>query len=308
MADDGWLSRIARKGVAAVGPGEQAEGEQQRQRAEARHDDIDVARAQVLAQPVVRHHQRPGRQRHELPGEQEGEGVVGEDHQVHAGEEQRIERQHALRRLLVLAVAERVEAGGGAAEIDDDQKERRERVEAEMRAEPRKPDRQPQDLVRGLPEQVSERRSKGRQRDQQRRRRRPRCGRARARCRASESAETTSRMATQARTTVSAISRSSPQPAWLPAVSIASLDDMSEPALPPWRIPSLASIRPRKPKNQTISIRYMVDPQEGTRRPALRSQFGCVFLARSKNAVMVRMSCDQSDGARAVSWQEAADG
>ena len=53
------------------------------------------------------------------------------------GEEQRIERQHALRRLLVLAVAERVEARGGGAKIDDDEKKRRERVEAKMRAEPR---------------------------------------------------------------------------------------------------------------------------------------------------------------------------
>ncbi len=37
---------------------------------------------------------------------QEGEGVVGEHHEVHAGEEGRIERQHALRRGLVTAVAE----------------------------------------------------------------------------------------------------------------------------------------------------------------------------------------------------------
>ncbi len=46
--------------------------------------------------------------------DQEGEGVVGEHHEVHAGEERRIERQHALRRVLVPAVAERVEACGGA--------------------------------------------------------------------------------------------------------------------------------------------------------------------------------------------------
>ena len=42
-------SRIAVEGVAAVGPGEQAEGEQQRERAEARHDQIDVAGAHILA-------------------------------------------------------------------------------------------------------------------------------------------------------------------------------------------------------------------------------------------------------------------
>ena len=104
----------------------------------------------------MRHHQRPGRERHELPGEQEGEGVVGDDDEGHAGEEQRIERQHALRRRLVPAEAERVEARRGAAEIDHDEKERRERVEAEMRAEPGQAERQDQGLGRCLPEQRAE--------------------------------------------------------------------------------------------------------------------------------------------------------
>ena len=58
------------EGVVAVGAGEHAEGEQQRQRAEARHDQIDVARAGIFRRAVVGHHQRPGRQRHELPGDQ----------------------------------------------------------------------------------------------------------------------------------------------------------------------------------------------------------------------------------------------
>ena len=55
---------------------------------------------------VVRHHQRPGGQRHELPGDEEGEGVVGQHDEVHAGEERRIEWQHAPRRFLVLAIAD----------------------------------------------------------------------------------------------------------------------------------------------------------------------------------------------------------
>ena len=38
------------------------------------------------------------------------EGVVGEHDEVHAGEEGRIERQHALRRCLVAAIAEREQA------------------------------------------------------------------------------------------------------------------------------------------------------------------------------------------------------
>ena len=86
------------EGESPVRPGEQAEGEQKRERAEARHDQIDIARAQILAHLIMRHHQRPGGERHELPGEQEGEGIVGDDDEGHAGEEQRIEGQHALRR------------------------------------------------------------------------------------------------------------------------------------------------------------------------------------------------------------------
>ena len=45
--------------VAAVRPGKQPEGEQQRERAEARHDQIDVPGLRVVAHAMVRHHQRP---------------------------------------------------------------------------------------------------------------------------------------------------------------------------------------------------------------------------------------------------------
>ena len=47
-AGDGVRGAHGGEGVAAVGPGEQAEGEQQRERAEARHDEIDVAGARVV--------------------------------------------------------------------------------------------------------------------------------------------------------------------------------------------------------------------------------------------------------------------
>ena len=128
--------------VVAGGTGQQAERQQQRQRAEARHHQIDVAGLGVAGFAMMRHHQRPGRQRHELPAQQIGERVVGQHHQIHAGEEGGEERQHALRRVFVAAVADAIEAGDRAAEIDDDEEERRQRVEAEMRAEPRQPDRQ----------------------------------------------------------------------------------------------------------------------------------------------------------------------
>ena len=138
----GWLARIEFERISAVRPGKQAEGEQERERAEARHHQIDVAGAHVLPDLIVRHHQRPRRKRHEFPGEQEGESVVGEDDEVHAGEEERVEGQHALGRTLVPAIAERVQACRRAAEIDHGKKEGRQRIEPEMRADPRQAHRQ----------------------------------------------------------------------------------------------------------------------------------------------------------------------
>ena len=70
------------------------------------------------------------------------ESVVGQHDEIHAGEKGRIERQHALRRLLVPAIAEREQARGRGAEIDHGEEERRQRVDAEMRAEPGQAERQ----------------------------------------------------------------------------------------------------------------------------------------------------------------------
>ena len=47
------------KRVAAASTGKQSERKQQAERAEARHDDVDVARMPVLGVTVVRDHQRP---------------------------------------------------------------------------------------------------------------------------------------------------------------------------------------------------------------------------------------------------------
>ena len=90
----------------------------------------------------MRHDERPGRQRHELPGEQEGEGVVGQHDQVHPGEEG---RQRTAARAPARSRADRSRgrrAGARAAEIDDDEKERGERVEAEVSADPGDAERQ----------------------------------------------------------------------------------------------------------------------------------------------------------------------
>jgi len=87
---------------------------------------------------------RPRHQRHELPGDEEGERIVGEHDQRHAGEESRIKRQYPPRRRLMAAIAEREQACARGAEIDHGEEETGERVEAEMRAQPGQADRQGQ--------------------------------------------------------------------------------------------------------------------------------------------------------------------
>jgi hypothetical protein len=47
------------EGITAVWSGQQAEREQQRERTEARHDQVDVSRMDVLDDAVMRHDQRP---------------------------------------------------------------------------------------------------------------------------------------------------------------------------------------------------------------------------------------------------------
>jgi hypothetical protein len=154
------------KGIAAVGARQQSEGEQERERAEARHDQIDVSRADVIAGAMMRHDQRPRRQRHEFPRHQKREGVVGEHHDAHAGEKRRIERQHPARGILVATVSEREQTGRRRAEIDHSKEKGRQRIETEMRSKPR--DSQWQGGDRG----TSRKAEQSEQRDREQRQRR----------------------------------------------------------------------------------------------------------------------------------------
>ncbi len=130
------------KGVVSGGTCEQAERQQQRKRAETRHHEIDVAGLDILPDAMVRHHQRPGRERHELPRHEEREGIGGQNDEIHAREEHRIEGQHARRLGFVPAVADREQARRRCAEIDHGDEERTQRIETEMGAKPRQPDRE----------------------------------------------------------------------------------------------------------------------------------------------------------------------
>jgi hypothetical protein len=91
---------------------------------------------------VVRHDERPGCERHELPAEQIGKRVIRQHHEIHAGQEGGEEGKHAVRRRIVMAVAETVKTCRSSSEIDDDEEKRSEGIHAEMGAEPRQPDRQ----------------------------------------------------------------------------------------------------------------------------------------------------------------------
>ena len=121
-------------------PRQEAEGQQQCQRPEARHDEVDVASLGVARFTVVRHDQRPGNQRHEFPTKQIRKRVTRQHHKIHSCQKGGEEGQHALRRLLMMTVTETIEACRGPSEIDDDEKKRSQPVEAEMSTKPRQSD------------------------------------------------------------------------------------------------------------------------------------------------------------------------
>ena len=144
-------SRAWRRRRSRLWAGQQAESEQQGQAAEGRHDEVDEAgaRAAMAGVALMRHHQRPGGQRHQFPGEQKHEGVVGDGDERHAGEEGGIERQDASGVRFVAAIAQREQAGAGAAEADQGQEEAGQGVEAEMGADPGEAERKDKALDGG---------------------------------------------------------------------------------------------------------------------------------------------------------------
>jgi hypothetical protein len=85
------------------------------------------------------------------------ERVIGQQHQVHACKEGRIERQHALRLALVTSVADAVKARRRGSKIDYDKKKRRQRVKPKIGADPRQADRQDNGRRRSLADQMDER-------------------------------------------------------------------------------------------------------------------------------------------------------
>ena len=136
-----------REAIAAGGAREKAEGEQQRHRPKARHEQIDIAGTGVFGIAMMGHDQRPGGERHGLPGQKKGEGIGCQHHQGHGGEEHRKEGQHAVRRCLVAAMAKPIEARRGAPEIDHHEEKRGKHVDAKIGTDPRNAERQCEKLI-----------------------------------------------------------------------------------------------------------------------------------------------------------------
>ena len=126
----------ARKVVGAAWARQQAEAQQEGRRAQARHDQVEIGALARLRVLVLTQDQRPGGERHELPAQEKGERVVGEQDQVHAGEEGRHERQDPPRRALALAVAERIKADEHRTEIDHQHEEGGQGIQPQVHSEP----------------------------------------------------------------------------------------------------------------------------------------------------------------------------
>jgi hypothetical protein len=100
-----------------------AKGEQQKQCAAARHDEIELCRAQRLWLAIIDEDQHPGGQRHRLPGNKEGKRIVREHGHIHRGYEERKDRQNPLRLVFVTAVIDTVDGCRYCAPIHDGEEE-----------------------------------------------------------------------------------------------------------------------------------------------------------------------------------------
>jgi len=126
----------AGKVVDAPSSRHQAEGRQQAEGAEGGHDQIDGSGMAAFLALMVRQHQQPGGQGHELPGHQKNESVIGDQHAIHAEQEQREQRRDPVRLLQMRHIAAAIQSGQGGGDVNDHQEEGRQAVEPEMRRHP----------------------------------------------------------------------------------------------------------------------------------------------------------------------------
>ena len=141
--DERLRAHVGEGVVAGVGL-QHAEAHQDADRADVRHQQVEIAGAPDLGDAVVGRDQEERRQRHRLPHHHEGVGIVGQHHADHAGEEDVVlQAQQARRRALALAEVaggEGRDAGRGGA--DHHQEEGRQAVQPQVEGQRRQADRQ----------------------------------------------------------------------------------------------------------------------------------------------------------------------
>ena len=121
------------EGIVA-GAVQHAEAQQDADGADVRDQQVEKAGAPDLGLGVVAGDQEIGGQRHGLPGHHEGVGVVGQQHQRHAGEEhvvvQALQAGRGAFALAKVAGSEHRDARGHGAE--QQQEEGRQRIQAQV--------------------------------------------------------------------------------------------------------------------------------------------------------------------------------
>ncbi len=136
------------EGEPAAEAGEHAETQQDRQPADVRHQQVQKRRAPVGGVLVLIRHQEIARDRHQLPRDHEHEGVVREQDQQHAEDEQAGEQAERRKRLAVFRVGVFAQVAGGEQadgehqQADHGEEESGKRVEPQMPFEPRQAERQ----------------------------------------------------------------------------------------------------------------------------------------------------------------------
>ena len=114
---------------------EHAEGQDQRQPAEAGKAEIDPRGAAVRLLLVLMDDEDPGGEGHRLEAEQQGEAVRGQQRDRHAGEEERV-GDEAARRLRPMQAAQREDRGRGPRKPQDQQEPGRQRIDRDPRRPP----------------------------------------------------------------------------------------------------------------------------------------------------------------------------
>ncbi len=141
----GSRQRARAHGVEREQPGaalQDAEAQQDGDGTDVCHEQVQESRAANLRDAVLGGHQEIGRQGHRLPRDHEGVGVVGDQHESHAGEKEVVlESQHPRRGSLALAeIASREQRHAGRRAAEECQEHARKIVQPDVHGQVRQAD------------------------------------------------------------------------------------------------------------------------------------------------------------------------